>query len=167
MKQILTIAVFLTLPFLCSAQTGFYIQFEGINGPKWGGPFHQWFEAESMDYKLTQSGTTHMGGGSGAGKVTGEDMKITMNPTNTTQLQQYVCNGRHLNFVRIAAVHHSLVMKYYYLEDVMITSYELRTDENGKLIEEIWLDFSKVKAFHGPENNGTPFKWDFPRNTAW
>ena len=165
MKQILTIAFILILPCLSSAQTGFKIFFDGIPGPIWGGPYHQWFDAESMNYKLTQSGTMQLGGGSGAGKATSEDIKLTMKPSKTSDMLNYRCRGLVIPTVRIAALNHSSVMKYYDLEDVIITSYELRTDENGKLIEEIWLDFAKISAYDGPEHsNGTAFKWNFPAN---
>ncbi len=52
----------------------------------------------AWSWGMSQSGTTHMGSGSGAGKVAVQDLSFTKYiDKSSCALQRHVCNGKHIS----------------------------------------------------------------------
>jgi type VI secretion system secreted protein Hcp len=105
----------------------------------------------AWSWGMSNSGTAHAGGGSGAGKVNVQDLSITKYiDKSTPSLMLYSCNGKHvatgLLTVRKAGEKPLEYLKLS-LTEVMVTS--VSTGGSGgedRLTENISLNFAKVKV---------------------
>lgn len=121
----------------------------------------------AWSWGMSQSGTTHMGGGGGAGKVAVQDLSITKYVDKASpNLMRACCNGKHyeeaLLTVRKAGENPVEYIKLK-LNEVIITS--VSTGGSGgedRLTENITLNFAKFETIYtaqgpdgaaGAENN--------------
>jgi len=124
----------------------------------------------------SQSGTTHMGGGSGSGKVNVQDISITKYIDKaSTPLLQYLTLGKHIPagslIVRKAGGEQE---DYVLIEmtDIIVTS--LSTGGSGgedRLTENVTLNFAEYNFTYSLQNTEgaveaqTPFGYDIAANT--
>jgi type VI secretion system secreted protein Hcp len=105
----------------------------------------------AWSWGASNSGTAHVGGGAGAGKVSVQDLSLTKYVDKASpDIFLNVCNGGHLDdatlIVRKAGTTPLEYIKIV-MEDVMITSYS--TGGSGgedRLTENVTLNFAKVKV---------------------
>jgi type VI secretion system secreted protein Hcp len=105
----------------------------------------------AWSWGMSQSGTAHMGGGAGAGKVSVQDLSFTKYvDASSTDLILTCCNGKHhptaLLTVRKAGENPVEYIKVT-MEEVIITS--VSTGGSGgedRLTEDVTLNFAKVKV---------------------
>jgi type VI secretion system secreted protein Hcp len=126
----------------------------------------------------SQSGTTHMGGGGGAGKVNIQDFSFTKYlDASSTTLFQHMCKGTHINeallIVRKAG---DTPLEYVKIKmiDIIVTS--MSTGGSGgedRLTENVTLNFSKFNVDYLKQDEtgagkaaGVALAWDIAANTV-
>jgi type VI secretion system secreted protein Hcp len=129
----------------------------------------------AWSWGMSQSGTTHLGTGAGAGKVNVQDISFTKYVDKSSpNLMQYCCNGKHfaeaLLTVRKAGETPLEYLKLT-LKDLMITA--VSTGGSGgedRLTENVTLNFSQFKVEYTPQKkDGTgdaavTIGWDVAKN---
>jgi type VI secretion system secreted protein Hcp len=131
----------------------------------------------AWSWGMSQSGSAHMGGGAGSGKVNVQDLSITKWVDNTSpDLMLACCNGKHFDkaelVVRKAGGTAPLEYIKIYLETIFIAS--VSTGGSGgedRLTENISLNFATAKWEYTPQDDkgGTgkkngPLGWNIPKN---
>jgi len=129
----------------------------------------------AWSWGMSQSGTTHLGTGAGAGKVNVQDISFTKYVDKSSpNLMQYCCNGKHfaeaLLTVRKAGETPLEYLKIK-LTDLMITA--VSTGGSGgedRLTENVTLNFAQFKVEYTPQKkDGTgdaavTIGWDVAKN---
>jgi type VI secretion system secreted protein Hcp len=129
----------------------------------------------AWSWGMSQSGTTHLGTGGGAGKVNVQDISLTKYVDKSSpNLIQYCCNGKHfadaLLTVRKAGENPLEYLKIT-LKDLMISA--VSTGGSGgedRLTENVTLNFAEFKVEYTPQKkDGTgdaavTIGWDIAKN---
>ncbi|HJT07484.1 MAG TPA: type VI secretion system tube protein Hcp [Stellaceae bacterium] len=129
----------------------------------------------AWSWGMSQSGTTHMGTGAGAGKVNVQDISFTKYVDKSSpNLMQYCCNGKHfpeaLLTVRKAGENPLEYLKIT-IKDLMIAA--VTTGGSGgedRLTENVTLNFAQFKVEYTPQKkDGTgdaavTVGWDIAKN---
>lgn len=127
---------------------------------------------------MSQSGTTHMGGGGGAGKANFQDLSFTKYVDSASNaLMVALAKGTHIEkcklLVRKAGAGQNTYIEIT-MEEVLVTS--VSTGGSGgedRLTENVTLNFAKVNFGYTPQKvDGSmdavkPFKWNIAENVAW
>ena len=126
---------------------------------------------------MSQSGSMHVGGGGGAGKVNVQDMSFThWFDKASANLMLYCANGKHIpkaTLVVRKAGENPLEYIKITMTDVLVTS--VSTGGSGgedRLTENVSLNFAKVKveyqeqAKDGTGQAGPEFGWNIEENTT-
>jgi type VI secretion system secreted protein Hcp len=132
----------------------------------------------SWSFAAHQTGTSNTGGGSGAGRVSIQDLTITKKVDKSSPtLFALCCSGAHLDdgalTVRKAGgdALEYLVVK---MEHVLITGFQTTgSDGQDSLVEQVTLNFKRVGLTYTPQlddGSGGPEiagGWDIGGNLAW
>jgi len=110
----------------------------------------------AWSWGMSQSGTTHMGTGGGAGKVAVQDMSITKYIDKASAfLQLAVCNGKHFDQALLTvrkAGEHPLEYLKITMKDVIITSLSIGgSGGEDRLTENLSLNFAEYKTEYTPQ----------------
>jgi type VI secretion system secreted protein Hcp len=110
----------------------------------------------AWSWGMTQSGTTHMGTGGGAGKVNVQDMSITKYIDKASPvLQLAVCNGTHYDQALLTvrkAGNKPLEYLKITMKEVIVTSISLGgSGGEDRLTENISLNFAEYKTEYAPQ----------------
>ena len=130
----------------------------------------------AWSWGLSNSGSAHVGGGAGSGKVNVQDLSFTKNvDSSSPPLMLSCCNGKHfpeaLLIVRKAGEKPVEYIKIK-MTEVLITS--VSTGGSGgedRLTENVTLNFAKVHFDYTPQDEkgagGTaiPMEWDIAANS--
>lgn len=129
----------------------------------------------SWSWGASNSGTTHLGGGGGAGKVAVQDMSVTKYVDNSsTDLLLSCCNGKHLPSMVLTvrkAGEKPLEYIVITMKDCLISS--ISTGGSGgedRLTENISINFATVEVQYTEQNKdgtgGSPkrFGWNIEAN---
>jgi len=135
-----------------------FMKLDDVNGESKDSKHKQSIDVLAWSWGMSQSGTTHLGGGGGAGKVNVQDLSFTKYiDRSTTVLQLAACNGKHfkqaLLTVRKAGEKPVEYLKIK-MEDVLITS--VSTGGSGgedRLTENVTLNFAKVNVEYTPQKD--------------
>ena len=130
----------------------------------------------AWSWGASQSGTTHMGSGSGAGKANFQDLSLTKYvDKSSTDLMKFLSKGTHIEtaslVVRKAG---DGQMEYIVLDmaDIIISS--VSTGGSGgedRLTENVTLNFGAFNYVYVPQtetgspDTATEWKWDIAQNT--
>ena len=124
----------------------------------------------AWSWGMSQSGTTHMGGGGGAGKANFQDLSFTKYVDSASNaLMTALAKGTHIEkcelLVRKAG---DGQQKYIHItmEEVLVTS--LSTGGSGgedRLTENVTLNFAEVKFSYVPQKGDASF--DAEKDFAW
>lgn len=153
-----------------------FIQVGALKGESKDSVHKEKTDVLAWSFGMTNSGSAHVGGGAGAGKVNVQDLSFTKYIDKTsTELMLAACNGKHfpdaLLIVRKAGEKPIEYLKIK-MTDVMITS--VSTGGSGgedRLTENVSLNFAKVKVEYTPQKqDGSPdstlsMGWDIAGNT--
>jgi type VI secretion system secreted protein Hcp len=130
----------------------------------------------AWSWGMSQSGTTHLGGGGGAGKVSVQDMSFTKYVDRSTpNLILFCCNGKHIPQAKLIVrkagefpVDYIVIT----MSDLIITS--VSTGGSGGedlLTENVTLNFKTVKFEYQPQKDDgsadgppLPTGWDMAAN---
>ncbi len=134
-----------------------FIKIGDIKGESLDGKHKDEIDVLSWSWGMSQSGTTHMGGGGGSGKVSVQDMSFTHYVDSaSTKLLLACCNGKHypeaLLTVRKAGEKPVEYVKVT-MNEVICTS--VSTGGSGgedRLTENVTLNFAKVKVEYTPQD---------------
>src|SRR5580765_1775669 len=105
------------------------------------------FPMLAYSWGVSNSGTTHIGGGAGAGKANVQDISIThVTDASTVELLKKVTQGNHYPTVVVTANDPGTSAKFVYeLEDVLVTSVSLGgSGGKGGFTDNLKLNFAKV-----------------------
>ncbi len=130
----------------------------------------------AWSWGMAQSGTTHMGSGGGAGKVSVQDISLTKFLDNASPtLMKFCCNGKHVATGKLTCIKAGGDSPLEYLviefQELIVTSVSSggsggddRQTENISLnFREFHLTYNKQSTEGGDE--GSPdVKWDIAKN---
>jgi type VI secretion system secreted protein Hcp len=152
-----------------------FLEVQGIKGEAKDSKHKDQIDVLAWSWGMSQSGTTHMGGGGGAGKVSVQDISVTKYvDKGSAALMLHCATGKHIPvatlFVRKAGDKPLEYIKIK-MEDLLVTS--VSTGGSGgedRLTENISLNFSKFKIEYQeqkPDGSGVPggeFAYDIKAN---
>jgi type VI secretion system secreted protein Hcp len=156
--------------------TDAFLKIDGITGESKDKVHGKEIDVLAWQWGMTNSGTVHVGGGAGAGKVNVQDLSFTKYvDSSSPKLMLNCANGEHyasaLLTVRKAGGTPLEYIKVK-METVVITA--ITTGGSGtedRLTENVCLNFAKVSVDYVPQKaDGTgdtaiPFGWDIGANT--
>ena len=147
-----------------------FIKIKGIEGESRDDKHKKEIDVLAWSWGLSQSGSAHMGGGAGAGKVNVQDLSFTKYTDSATHaLVLACCNGEHIEeavFVVRKAGKEPLDYIKITLNEVIVSS--VSTGGSGgedRLTENITLNFAKFKLEYTPQKaDGTG---DAAKTAGW
>ncbi|KLN52888.1 Hcp family type VI secretion system effector [Variovorax paradoxus] len=147
-----------------------FLKLEGVDGESKDDSHKKEIDVLSWSWGAAQSGTGHVGGGSGAGKVSVQDLSVTKYVDSASHLLLLdCCNGQHIKkgtlVVRKAG---ATPLEYVKLtmEDIIVSN--IHTGGSGgedRLTETITLNFSKFKYEYTPQK--ADGSGDGTKETGW
>jgi type VI secretion system secreted protein Hcp len=153
-----------------------FLKIEGIEGESADKAHAKSIDVLAWSWGMSNSGTAHTGGGSGAGKVSVQDLSLTKYMDKaTTPLMLHASNGKHIPnavlTVRKAGGDNPLEYVKITMEQVLVTA--LSTGGSGgedRLTENVTLNFAKVKVEYNPQvksgsgSGVATYSWDIAGN---
>jgi type VI secretion system secreted protein Hcp len=154
-----------------------FIKIGDIKGESSDAAHKESIDVLAWSWGMSQSGSAHVGGGAGSGKVNVQDLSITKYvDKGTTALMLASCKGTHIPkavlTVRKAGDKPLEYIKVT-LEDVIVSS--ISTGGSGgedRLTENVTLNFAKFKVEYTPQDAkggggaATTAGWNIPANEA-
>lgn len=154
-----------------------FLELDGIKGESQANGFEDTIDVLSWSWGLTQSGTTHMGSGSGGGRVSVQDLTITKYVDfSSVPLIKHCCNGKHIAdgtlTVRKAGGDEAVEYCVVDLTDIIVTS--VQTGGSGgddRLLETASLNFGMfdfkltLQEASGAAGGDSNICWDIAANT--
>ncbi|MFT6903782.1 MAG: type VI secretion system secreted protein Hcp [Oleiphilaceae bacterium] len=133
-----------------------FLKLEGIDGESQDAKHGKEIDVLAWSWGMSQSGTTHMGAGGGAGKVNVQDISITKYlDKSSTNLMNYCATGKHIKeailVVRKAGAS-PLEYVIITMTDVLVSS--ISTGGSGgedRLTENLSLNFGAYKVVYTPQ----------------
>ncbi len=124
----------------------------------------------AWSWGMSQSGTTHMGGGGGAGKASFQDLSFTKYvDASSNALMIALAKGTHIPQVSLLVRKAGEGQKRYIeivMKEVLVTS--VSTGGSGgedRLTENVTLNFAEVKYAYAPQKGDGSIEAD--KNFAW
>ncbi|MCL4134663.1 UNVERIFIED_CONTAM: hypothetical protein GTU68_031809 [Idotea baltica] len=153
-----------------------FIKIAGIPGESQDKTHKGEIDVLAFSHGWSQSGTTHMGGGSGGGKVSVQDLSFTKYiDKSTPKLMEKCFKGDHIDEATLVirkAGGKPLEYVTYIMKDIIISSQS--TGGSGgedRLTENVTLNFGAIEYKYieqtpqGGEGEKPDFKWDIAANT--
>ncbi|MFT6907443.1 MAG: type VI secretion system secreted protein Hcp [Oleiphilaceae bacterium] len=133
-----------------------FLKLEGIEGESQDAKHGKEIDVLAWSWGLSQSGTTHIGAGGGAGKVNVQDISITKYlDKSTTNLMNYCATGKHIKEAKLVvrkAGASPLEYVIITMTDVLVSS--ISTGGSGgedRLTENLALNFGAFKVEYTPQ----------------
>jgi len=134
-----------------------FLKIEGVDGESADDKHKNEIDVLAFSWGMSQSGSMHIAGGGGTGKVNVQDMSVTkyMDKASTV-LMQKCCTGKHFPKATLTCrkagdtpVEYLVVT----MEEVLVTSVsEGGTQHDDMQTENISLNFAKVKVKYTPQD---------------
>ena len=152
-----------------------FLKLNGVDGESKDKSHKKEIDVLSWSWGMANSGTAHVGGGAGAGKVSVQDLSVCKYiDSSSPKLMLACCSGTHyddaLLIVGKAGGNPVEYIKVK-MEKVFITAVTAgATSGDDRLTENIILNFGKVSVDYTPQDEkgaaGTaiPFAWDIAAN---
>jgi type VI secretion system secreted protein Hcp len=147
-----------------------FLKLEGVDGESKDDSHKKEIDVLAWSWGASQSGTGHTGGGSGAGKVSVQDVSVTKYVDSASHLLLLdCCNGQHIKkgtlVVRKAG---ATPLEYIKLtmEDIIVSG--IHSGGSGgedRLTENVTLNFSKFKYEYTPQK--ADGSGDGTKETGW
>jgi len=129
----------------------------------------------AWSWGASNSGTAHVGGGAGAGKVNVQDLSVTKYlDAASPSLLLYCCNGKHLTEATLTvrkAGENPLEYLVIKMTEVMVTAVSHGgSGGEDRLTENVTLNFAKVEFTYIPQDatgkkgDPIPVGWDIAQN---
>ncbi|WP_134496559.1 Hcp family type VI secretion system effector [Microvirga pakistanensis] len=155
-----------------------FLKIDGVKGEARDKAHKEEIDVIAWAWGLAQSGTGHVGGGSGAGKVSVQDLLVTKYiDKSSSDLMFHCASGKHVKkaelFVRKAGEQPLEYLKIT-MEDVLISTVSTGgAQQDERLTENVALNFAKVKVEYKEQQadgSGKPagnFGWDVAANAKY
>jgi len=152
------------------------LKIDGVNGESKVKNHEGEIDVLAWNWGMSQSGTMHVGGGGGAGKVNIQDVSITKYIDKaSTNLIRKCCNGSHMrNAVLTVRKAGQNPIDYLVITMSPVLVASVSTGGNcgeDRLMEKVTLNFSKVKFSYTPQKEDgsadavLDLIWDIEKNT--
>ena len=155
-----------------------FVKIDGVEGDSQDDKHAKSIDIMSWSWGLTQSGNTHLGPGSGAGKVAVQDVSfVKYTDGATAALVKFCMNGKHFKEAQLIvrkAGEHPLEYLIVKMEDLIVSSVQTGGSQGEEMLtENVTLNFAKAFLGYTPQNKdgtGAAQKkagWDIPKNVEW
>ena len=152
-----------------------FIKLKDIKGEAQDAKHKDEIDVLAWSWGLSQSGTTHMGSGSGGGKANFQDISFTKYVDKSTpDLMKACANGKHIEDATLVcrkAGEKPLEYITILMKDVIVSSVSAGgSGGEDRLTENITLNFANVdykyveQTAKGAEGAKPEFKWKIPEN---
>jgi len=154
-----------------------FLKLEGIKGEAQDKTHKDEIDVLAWSWGISNSGSSHMGGGSGSGKANFQDISVTKYVDfSSTFLMTACATGKHIaeaNLVVRKAGENPLEYIKMTLKDCLITS--VSTGGSGgedRLTENLSINFAKVNVVYVPQSEkgggagNAPFNYDIKANSV-
>jgi type VI secretion system secreted protein Hcp len=133
-----------------------FLRIDGLEGESEDAKYTGHIQITGWSWEAAQTGTSGVGGGSGAGKVEHQDLVVKKWVDRASPvLYQYCCGGDHLKTADLTvrkAGGEALDYLVIHLEDLIVTSYVLGGEPKNDLIEEtIRINFTRASISYTPQ----------------
>jgi len=153
-----------------------FLKLDGCDGESADKEHTNEIDVLAFSWGMTQSGSMHIAGGGGSGKVNVQDMSITKYLDKaSTVLMQKCCSGKHFaSAVLTCRKAGDKPVEYFKvtMEEVLVSSVsEGGSGGEDKQTENITLNFAKVKVEYTPQTStgsgggASELGWDIRANT--
>ena len=152
-----------------------FLKINGIDGESKDKAHKAEIDVLAWSWGMSQSGTSHLGGGGGAGKVSVQDLSFTKYVDKaSTALMKFCCNGGHIDQCLLTVRKAGQTPLEYIkitMDNVMVTS--VSTGGSGgedRITENVTLNFAQVTVDYmeqKPDGSGSPggqLTWDIEKN---
>ncbi len=134
-----------------------FMKMDGIKGESVDDKHKDTIDVLSFSWGMSQSGSAHMGGGAGAGKVNVHDLSFTKYiDVASPDLYLSCCNGKHLKEAKLTvrkAGENPLEYLVVTMEDVIITGIANGgAGAEDRLTENVTLNFARVKVDYAAQD---------------
>jgi type VI secretion system secreted protein Hcp len=152
-----------------------FTSIDGIDGESTARGHEDWIDTLGYTFGVTQTGSSHTGGGGGAGRADFQDLAILKVVDRATpQLLAATAEGEHLQQViveigRTAEGQFRPVLRYT-LDDVIITSFKPAGVSGSRLLEEVSFNFGRLRITYyryredGSSAGTVEDGWDLEQN---
>lgn len=154
-----------------------FLKMEGVKGESVDATHKDEIDVLAWSWGMSQSGTTHVGKGAGAGKVNVQDISVTKYVDSSSHMLMLACsNGKHFKEAMLTvrkAGEDPLEYVKIKLKEVIVTS--VSTGGSGgedRLTENITLNFAHVKYEYTPQKEdgsgdaAKEYLWDIAANKS-
>jgi type VI secretion system secreted protein Hcp len=157
--------------------TDIFLKIKGADGESQDKAHKGQIDVSSFSWGATNSGTAHVGGGAGAGKVHIQDLTVLKHVDKASpNILLFCCNGKHIEECVLTvrkAGENPLEYAVYTMSECLITSTAINgSDGSDRLQESVSLNFGKIKFEYNPQKpDGTgegkiPITWNVEQNAA-
>lgn len=152
-----------------------FMKIDGVTGEARDSAHTDEIDVLSWAWGMSQSGSRHVGGGGGAGKVNVRDLSfVKYVDKSSTDLLLFCCNGKHVPKA-VLTIRKAGETPLEYLKitmsDCLISSIDTGgSGEQDRLVETVMLNFAKVEVEYTPQEEGgsggaaTTMGWDIAKN---
>jgi type VI secretion system secreted protein Hcp len=154
-----------------------FLELDSVTGESKDNTYKDKIDILAWSWGMSQSGTTHMGSGGGAGKVNVQDLSVTKYVDNASgTLMLKCCKGTHIATGKLVvrkAGDNPVEYIVIELKEILVSS--ISTGGSGgedRLTENIVLNFAKFhfkykkQADDGTASDGPECSWDIPGNVS-
>lgn len=136
-----------------------FLKLDKIKGESVDGKHAGSIDVTQWAWGMTQSGTTHLGPGGGAGKVNVQDLTVTKYVDMAThELLKACASGKHIAsgelIVRKAG---NVPLEYLRIQmtDILLSSYSTGGSSDGldRVMETVTMNFAKYKVIYASQKN--------------
>lgn len=157
----------------------FILELDGIKGESQDKDHKDKINIESWSWGMTQSGDTHLGTGSGAGKVNVQDLSLTKYADKSSPIiMQYCTQGKHIASGKLHCYKASGDSRVEYLlfemKNIIVSSYQTGgSGGDDRQMESCSLNFGEYKETYtqqmadGSAGAKVEFGWKIPVNEPW
>jgi len=161
--------------------SGLVIEFDPattIEGPAMGDGISKGLNVESISEGSSNSSTTHIGGGGGAGSANFQDLAFSRkSDVNSAKIRSYVATGNHISYIEVFHLKYSnskyVIDHKVRYENCIVTSFSFSNSDGSQPNESIGINFQKAcycsytRDTAGAATRTTSFGWDVAANTSW
>ena len=138
--------------------TDYFLKVDGIKGESADSTYKNEIDVVAFSWGMNQSGSMHIAGGGGSGKVSVHDISITKYVDKaTTAFMQKCCSGKHFPKAQLIcrkAGDTPLEFLKITMEEVLISSISSGgSGAEDRMTENITLNFAKVKVEYTPQTS--------------
>lgn len=181
MKYTIPVAILMAAVFVigsiysADAAVDMFLKIDGVDGESKDSQNKNSIDVLAWSWGLSQSGTTHVGGGGGAGKVSVSDVSVTKYiDKSTPKLLENVATGKVFSQADLSvrkAGETPITYVRIYMDQVLVTSISMGgSGGEDKLTENVTLNFAKFKFEYTPQKDDgsagptQPFTWNIVEN---